>query len=838
MGEVYRARDSRLKRDVAVKVLPADVAGNPERLGRFERESHLLAALNHPHIAAIYGVEENAGTIALVMELVEGESLAEKIARAPIPVDEAIAIARSVADALEYAHERGIIHRDLKPANIVVSRDGVVKVLDFGLAKAITGELSDSSGSDATHSPTLTSPATRAGVILGTAAYMAPEQARGKTVDRRADIWAFGVVLYEMLTGRRMFEGETISDTIAAILTRAPDFNALPATTPQSVHKLLARCLDRDPKLRLRDIGEARIMLALSDAAADVVPATPAGGGPARRRSFLPWLIAAGAIVAAATWTLTSSRKGEIAPQAIRYVQKTYVPQTIFQALYAPDGRAIVYSAALTGSIPHLYSLRPEYTEPQKMSEDPLQLLSISSKGELAVLTRPVWLAHRMYLGTLARMPLSGGAPREIMENVAQATWAPDGNDLAISRGVEGVWRIEYPAGKVLYQTGAYVSDLRFSPDGKHIAYFEHPAKFDDRGGVAVIDLEGHRKLLADGYWGEEGIAWSPDGSTVYYSAGTGYSDFSIYAATLDGQVRVAAQSAGGLVIHDVAANGQWIATRDDFTRNVLVHTPAFTGERDLSWQDLSYPIDLTPDGRLMLFTASGVSAGNNYQACTRGTDGSPVVILGEGGAIDLTDDGRWALAGIFPNRLIAYPTGAGKAIEFETRSIPRVVDARWLGGDQKVLLLGGNEGEAEQLYIADVAGGAPTPITPPGILFGVPSSDGQRVIIMDADLKWWVFPIDAPTQRVPVPGLTADDGVAGWSEDGRRVFCHRRTRVPSYIEAVDLATGKRDDVVKLEPPMSATLYISVAAMTPDGLSYAYNTVTYLSRLYTLEGAH
>src|SRR6188768_2525670 len=296
MGEVYRARDSRLKRDVAVKVLPADVAGNPERLGRFERESHLLAALNHPNIASIYGVEENAGTIALVMELVEGESLAEKIARGPLPVEEAIAVARPVAEALEYAHERGIVHRDLKPANIVVSRDGVVKVLDFGLAKAITGELSESSGSDATHSPTLTSPATRAGVILGTAAYMAPEQARGKTVDRRADIWAFGVVLYEMLTGRRMFEGETISDTIAAILTRSPDFNALPANTPSSVRHLLARCLDRDPKQRLRDIGEARIML---DAKmAPPAPAEPAA--PVRAKgSRLPWLVAGVAFAAA-----------------------------------------------------------------------------------------------------------------------------------------------------------------------------------------------------------------------------------------------------------------------------------------------------------------------------------------------------------------------------------------------------------------------------------------------------------------------------------------------------------------------------------------------------------
>ena len=837
MGEVYRARDARLKRDVAVKVLPADVAENPERLGRFERESHLLASLNHPNIAAIYGVEESGGTPALVMELVEGEALSEKIARGALPVDDAIAIARQVAEALEYAHEHGVVHRDLKPANIVVSGTGVVKVLDFGLAKAITGDLAESSGSDATHSPTLTSPATRAGVILGTAAYMAPEQARGKAVDRRADIWAFGVVLYEMLTGRRMFEGETISDTIAAILTRSPDFDALPSATPPPVRKLLARCLDRDPKQRLRDIGEARIMLEAPAAGEDSPHTAEAGVTPATRRSVLPWVIAGLAIIAAASWTFISSRRSNVPPKAIEYTQKTYTAQTVFQALYAPDGQTIVYSAAPGGSTPYLYSIRPDYTEPLKMSTDPLQLLSISSKGELAVLTRPQWLAHRMFVGTLARMPLAGGAPREIMEDVSQATWAPDGSDLAISRPVEGVWRIEYPAGKVLYQTGAYISDLRFSPDGKHIAYFEHPAKFDDRGGVAVVDLEGHHKLLADGYWGEEGIAWSSDGSTVYYSAGTGYSDFSIYAVTLEGKVRVAAQSAGGLFIHDIAANGQWLATRDDFTRTVMVRAPGSNVERDLSWQDLSYPADLSADGRLLLFTESGVSAGNNYQTCTRGTDGSPVVILGEGGAIDLTDDGHWALAGIYPNRVIAYPTGAGKAIELATQSIARVSGAYWLGGDQKVLLLGGTEGEAERCYLADLAGGTPQPITPPGILGAYPSPDGKKVLILDADLKWSVFPIDAPAQRVPVPAIAADDFIAGWSQDGQSVFCHNRTRVPSTIDMVQLATGARSAVARLEPQMSAVLYISTAVMTPDRSAYAYDAVTYISRLYTMEGA-
>jgi len=301
MGEVYRARDTRLHRDVALKVLPGLVSKDPERLARFEREATLLAALNHPNIAAVYGVTESAN--ALVMELVDGDTLDERIARGSLAVDEALAIARQVADALDAAHERGIIHRDLKPANIKVTRDGMVKVLDFGLAKASEeiGGLggTETSGSDPRSSPTLTSPAmmTRAGMILGTAAYMSPEQAKGRAVDKRADIWAFGCVLFEMLAGRPVFGGETVTETLAAVVRDEPRLDQLPPTTPPVVRTLLARCLERDPKRRLRDIGEARIAL-------DEVVASSSGGRAQPRQTqepragrlalrAAPWIVAA-----------------------------------------------------------------------------------------------------------------------------------------------------------------------------------------------------------------------------------------------------------------------------------------------------------------------------------------------------------------------------------------------------------------------------------------------------------------------------------------------------------------------------------------------------------------
>ncbi|HEY7575657.1 MAG TPA: serine/threonine-protein kinase, partial [Thermoanaerobaculia bacterium] len=298
MGEVYRARDARLGRDVAIKVLPEAFAADAERLARFRREAQVLAALNHPHIAAIHGLEESNGIEAIVLELVPGETVAERLAKGPLPVDEALEIARQIADGLAAAHERGIVHRDLKPANVKLTPEGRVKILDFGLAKALVG---DASSPEVSKSPTLTAAGTQAGIIVGTAAYMSPEQARGKAVDKRADIWAFGALLYEMLAGRRVFDGETVSDTLAAVLTRDPDWKALPAATPASVRRVLKRCLDRDAKTRLHDIADARIEMDEAPEPLGSV-AAPAAGPLARR---MPWVLAGLlAILAAAGWWL------------------------------------------------------------------------------------------------------------------------------------------------------------------------------------------------------------------------------------------------------------------------------------------------------------------------------------------------------------------------------------------------------------------------------------------------------------------------------------------------------------------------------------------------------
>jgi serine/threonine-protein kinase len=426
MGEVYRARDAKLDRDVALKVLPEEFFEDRDRVARFEREAKALAALNHPGIAAVYSFEAVDGRHILVMELVEGEGLDARIARGAIPLDEALPIARQIAEALEAAHERGIVHRDLKPANVMITPDGRVKVLDFGLAKALDADPASGSSPQVTHSPTLTARATAAGVILGTAAYMSPEQARGRPVDKRADIWAFGCVLFEILTGRRLFEGETASDVLAAVLRQEMDFGALPAGTPHAVGRLLRRCLERDIRRRLHDIGDAKIEIddALESPAESPTSAAPPKAAGPRAWRVLPWLVAA----ALALLLFFSTRRAPPGPGEVVHLSLN-VPEGVgldpnlaaqVQLLaISPDGSRIAFRGR-TGEETRIFlrDLARESSEPMpgtEGGEDPF----FSPDGE--------WLGF-FSGGNLKKMALRGGTP--VMLAVAGrsrgAAWGDD----------------------------------------------------------------------------------------------------------------------------------------------------------------------------------------------------------------------------------------------------------------------------------------------------------------------------------------------------------------------------------------------------------------------------
>ena len=438
MGEVYRARDAKLNRDVAIKVLPGAVAADPERLARFRREAQVLASLNHPHIAAIYGLEHTDGVDALVLELVEGETLAERLAVGPLPVDEALETARQIARALEAAHERGIVHRDLKPANVKLTPAGEVKVLDFGLAKALAV---DGASPDVTSSPTLTAAATQAGVILGTAAYMSPEQARGKAVDRRADVWAWGAVLYEMLTGRRAFEGETVSDTLAAVLTREPDWSRLPAATPPSVRRVLRRCLDRDPRTRIHDVADARLDLDEPHA-----PAPAAAPPPPRSRAPLALSIAALALVAAVGWWLALKPRRSGAPVGIAYSAEVpegeQIPYDDSPVLdVSRDGTRVVFIGESDGRR-RLYVRTRERIEPVPVN---------GSEGAYSPFFSPdaQWIGF-FADGKLKKVPASGGVAMSLADalNNRGGVWLEDETIVFVPQFTSGLNRVPAVGGK------------------------------------------------------------------------------------------------------------------------------------------------------------------------------------------------------------------------------------------------------------------------------------------------------------------------------------------------------------------------------------------------------
>ena len=435
MGEVYRARDARLNRDVAIKVLPPAVAADPDRLARFRREAQTLAALNHPNIAQIHGLEEIDGLPALVMELVDGDDLAARILRGPVPLDEALPIARQIADALDAAHAQGIVHRDLKPANVMVRADGTVKVLDFGLAKALDPLSSSAAAAALALSPTITSPAalTGAGVILGTAAYMSPEQARGKAVDKRSDLWAFGAVLFEMLTGTRAFRGDDVTDTIASVIAKEPDWSALPADTPAAIHRLLRRCLEKERQRRLSDAADARLEID------EGLAPSPAGASPdpsraPARRGAAPWLAGAlglglGAVIVLLAW---APWRRSAPARLVRLTADLGVDASLAGGLgdivaLSPDGSVAAFVAHQGAGRPRLY-LRPLH----QLQAAPLAGTDEASSPFFSPDGR--WLAF-FANDRLKKIAVAGGAVATLCDapNGRGGSWAEDG-DIVFAR--------------------------------------------------------------------------------------------------------------------------------------------------------------------------------------------------------------------------------------------------------------------------------------------------------------------------------------------------------------------------------------------------------------------
>ena len=848
MGEVYRARDTRLDRTVAIKILPHHLSDDATRRQRFEREAKVVSSLNHPHICTLHDVGRQDGVDFIVMEFLEGESLAERLEKGPLPVAQVLQYGTQIASALDKAHRSGVTHRDLKPGNIMLTKSGA-KLLDFGLAKA---DLHAATGVTLTDMTPRATPMTQHGAVLGTVPYMSPEQVEGNEIDARSDIFSLGAVLYEMVTGGRAFQGKSEFSVASAILHNDPDpISTLQPLTPPALERTIGVCLAKDPDDRWQSAGDLWKELRWISEGGSQTGATSGTGSrtsdglpivrPNRRigRSRIPWMLAALCAVIAVVALLFAFRSGR-ASESLAFRQLNFRREAIFQAAFAADKQTIVYSAAAWGNTPQIFIVRPDYPEPQPLGPRGMQLLAVSSQSELAVLLDAHYVWYRLFTGTLARMPLGGGAPREVQEGVRQADFSPDGSQLAIIREVAGKDRLEYPIGHVLREVSGYMSDLRFSPRGDRIAYFEHPRKWDDRGAVNVIDLAGNNTVLSDGYWSARGLAWAPDGGEILFSASLSGGSYTVYGLTLGGKRRIASQAPGGLTIQDVARDGRWLTTRLDYRYVAMVHTSGDADDRDLSWLNTSHARALSQDGQTLLFAETGL--GTNYAVCLRKTGGtpagSPVVRLGEGWPADLSADGKWALAVVQsrPPQLVIYPTGAGQTQQLKRGEIENYVSAQWSRDGKSFLICGNEHGKGTRFYVQDIGGGVARPVTPEGTRDGLLSSDGKFVLARGPDGKYATYPIsngDTTEPPRPVPGLTEADVLAQWSADGRFVLVYRRAEIPCRLERVDLSTGRRN-LFKEFAPADRTGLLSVRELfvTDDLRSYAYTGYYQVSSLF------
>ena len=838
MGEVHRARDTKLKRDVAIKVLPESLARDPDALARFEREALAVAALSHPGILSIFDFASQDGVAYAVMEFLEGETLREALVRGPIPQKKSVLYAREIAEGLAAAHEKGVVHRDLKPENLFVTKDGHVKILDFGLAKQRAAPKGD-----VTSAPT-ERPSTEPGTVMGTVGYMSPEQVRGQPADARSDIFSFGAVLYEMLSGGRAFKGDSAVETMNAILTREPPEMTAPSPPlPPSLERLVQHCLEKKPEHRFqsaRDLAFDLETLASLSAPSRAVQFSTESRGTRTR----PLAISGVAVAILAAGILLGRTVLKPAPPALpTFKQLTFKLGSVFSGRFAPDGSTIAYSAAWDGNPVEVFSVRVDSPESRPLGAASAQVLSVSSSGEMAMLVGASHIQHLQFMGTLSRAPIGGGAPRDIHEDVAEADWGPDGTQVAIVRNISGRQRLEFPAGKTLYETAGWISHPRVSPRGDRVAFLDHPTPFDDRGSVAIVDLSGSRKTLSDGWEALEGVAWSPAAGEVWFSGARSGTALALYAVSLSGRLRPMFRGAGGVTLLDVSKNGRVLLARGSERHWTMGRARGEKKERNLSWLDSSEPWDISADGKTLLFSEFSEAMGANYAVCLRKMDGSPVVRLGEGQAIALSPDGRWALSTVPDSgQLVLLPTGAGEVRKVATPGVSAFPLGGFLPDGKRIAFFGAEAGHASRLYVQDLEGGKPRPISPEGTRSSmghgvVPiSPDGTLVAAWAPDGTSSLYPVDGGSPR-RIPGLLPGDSVVRFTGDGAAVYARDKSDLPMRIFRVDLATGRREPWKELAPEDRAGAFqMYGAVLTPDGESYAYGCSRLISDLFVVDG--
>ena len=839
MGEVYRARDTRLGREVAIKVLPAEVAGDVDRLRRFEKEARAASSLNHPNIVTIYGVERIDSISFIVMELVVGKTFREIVAEGEVPARKLLGLAVQVSEGLARAHCAGIVHRDLKPENVMVTKDGLVKILDFGLAKLANPE---QDGGLALEGHTV-SAGTKPGIVMGTVAYMSPEQASGHPVDFRSDQFSLGSMLYELVTGKHPFLRASAVQTLAAIVQDEPEPIGTPLKIPAPLRWIIERLLAKEPRNRYASTEDlARELDGLRQHISEVSGSGETTLSPARNRAMFRGLAFAVIGVAAciAGGILVGRRTAKLSPPLFQRL--TYRRGNIGQARFAPDGQTVVYGASWDSRPVEVFTTRLESPESRSFGILDLGLYSVSSLGEMAV----YWTPERKGPWLFARMPLGGGTPRAMAEDLGPADWSPDGTQLAAIRHVDSGSQLEYPIGKVLYK-GTSIWYLRVSPKGDQVAFDDHTVTTTSGAMIKVADSTGKTRTLQE--VAVTGLAWSPNSREVWFSGGP---RDALYALTLDGKMRLLHQSAGRLYLTDVFRDGRALVRQDSWRMGIVARLTGEPGEQDVSWMANSMIADVSADGRTLLFYDGGKGEGwegpGGFSGVYLRRIGEPAVRLGKGNPIDLSPDEKWALSAVDGyTQLVLLPTGPGEPRALKKENLAYGGWGAFLPDGRRIVFEAREKGHEARCWVQDLEKGNRRAVTPEGSSAVAPTPDG-RFVAASVQNKILLYPVDGGEPReIPFlePGEIGEhdgesESLIQWSQDGRYLYLRKDSyRWPLkrlQIVRLDLSTGRREPWQDITPADWTGLSVGSVFLSADGKSYVYGYDRRLSDLYLVEG--